>query len=241
MGGEPTIHPEFMKIFTKTLEIGFVQVVVDTNGQIGFPIPDKYLDIIKIRFSFEGHNSDTNDRIRGNGTFNKSLDNLKNFHNQNVNCEITCTINQYNFKELSKFIDFFTNLGIKNFNFHFLSLTGTAQNNQHLLLRPEEVLEVQELLQTLSEKNNILIRYPKLIVHEDDIRSEINRGLHCLIGSHKRLLVFPYGQNIFCPLELSNTAKSFKDKSGISICPYEELLFPDGLPPKYKMTCISWK
>jgi MoaA/NifB/PqqE/SkfB family radical SAM enzyme len=241
LGGEPTIHPEFMKIFTNTLKIGFVQVVVDTNGQIAFPIPDKYLDIIKIRFSFEGHNSDTNDRIRGNGTFNNSLDNLKIFYDQNVNCEITCTINQYNFKELSKFIDFFTNLGIKNFNFHFLSLTGTAQNNQHLLLRPEEVLEVQELLQTLSEKNNILMRYPNLIVHEDNIPSEINRGLHCLIGSHKRLLVFPYGQNIFCPLELSNTAKSFKDKSGISICPYEELLFPDGLPPKYKMTCISWK
>jgi MoaA/NifB/PqqE/SkfB family radical SAM enzyme len=241
LGGEPTIHPEFMKIFTNALEIGFVQVVVDTNGQIGFPIPEKYLDTIKIRISFEGHNSSINDQIRGEGTFNKSLDNLQNFYKQKVNCEITCTINRFNFRELSKFIEFFTDLGIKNFNFHFLSLTGAAQNNQHLLLRPEEVLEVQELLQSLSEKKNIFIRYPKLIVHEDDIRSEINHGLHCLIGSHKRLLVFPCGQNIFCPLELSNTVKSSKEKSEIGICPYEELLFPDGLPPKYKMTCISWK
>ncbi len=241
LGGEPTIHPEFMKILTNALEIGFVQVVVDTNGQIGFPIPEKYINTIKIRFSFEGHNSSTNDQIRGEGAFNKSLKNLKIFNKQNVNCEITCTINRYNFNELSKFIEFFTDVGIKNFNFHFLSLTGAAQNNQHLLLRPEEVLEVQEHLQSLNEKKMILIRYPKLIVHEDDIQSEIIHGLQCLIGSHKRLLVFPNGLNIYCPLELSNTFTSLNEKSGISVCPYEELLFPNGLPPKYKMTCISWK
>ena len=241
LGGEPTIHPGFVNIFTKTLELGFSQVIVDTNGQIDFPIPRYPYSCLKTRFSFEGSDAQTNDQIRGIGAFYKSISNLKKLIARGINCEITCTINRYNFRKLPEFIEYFASIGIQNFNFHFLSITGTAKYNQHLILNPEEILEVQALLQTISNSKKYVIRFPKLLVREDEILTEQNKGLKCLIGSNKRVLVFNDGRRLFCPLELSQQKTTHGKISKICVCPYEELLFPQGLPSNYKMTFISWK
>lgn len=109
-GGEPLLYPEIEKILSKILEMG-MKIVVFTNA-VRLPqkvklLIDKYYGI-QFKVSLDGWDAESHDYIRGRGTYNKTIENIKTIKNSNVPVSINVVLNSRNiigikkFQELSK-------------------------------------------------------------------------------------------------------------------------------------------
>jgi organic radical activating enzyme len=78
-GGEPFLHPDMVAILERTLELGPATVL--TNGTV---LRDDWLDrlagaearslySLEFRVSIDGYSADSNDPVRGEGTFERAL------------------------------------------------------------------------------------------------------------------------------------------------------------------------
>jgi MoaA/NifB/PqqE/SkfB family radical SAM enzyme len=246
LGGEPTLHPDYAAILTAAAETAYRRIIVDTNGAARDPIPQDadYLDRLTIRLSFEGATPQTHDTIRGQGAFLRSLESLRRLLSARVRIEVTLTVNAINFSELQRMIDRFLDEGVREFNFHFVSLMGHASHHQWLGLRPEQIIEAQELLQRFKQRDVAAVRYPRLIVPVEEFQQHRDQGCTCRISSPEILLIFPQGEMCRCPLEITaGLVPQFEipNTEPFAGCPLSWRLLPDGLPEGYVMTCISWK
>jgi len=96
-GGEPFLNPEMEAILAKTLEFGPANVL--TNGLLLDPdrarrlrsIADAAEYSLDFRVSMDGFDAESNDPIRGEGTFEKILDGIRNLVDAGVNPVITVT------------------------------------------------------------------------------------------------------------------------------------------------------
>lgn len=82
-GGEPFLNRDMLQVLEETLAIGPATVL--TNGTVFTPSSIKALQAIsgeslyslELRVSIDGYSPETNDPIRGEGTFEKALDGVK--------------------------------------------------------------------------------------------------------------------------------------------------------------------
>jgi molybdenum cofactor biosynthesis enzyme MoaA len=96
-GGEPFMNPEMLPILEETLRQGPATVL--TNGLLLTPEKSARLKAVcdaseyslDIRISIDGYTPETNDRIRGKGTFAKILAGVRNLAEAGVNPVITVT------------------------------------------------------------------------------------------------------------------------------------------------------
>ncbi|MCP4358683.1 MAG: radical SAM protein [Chloroflexi bacterium] len=246
LGGEPTLHPRYDDILTVASEIGYRQLIVDTNGILQYPLPDNLClpERLIVRFSIEGATAKTHERVRGKGTFVKTLRTLQRVVADGIRTEITFTINGLNINEIESMVKRFRDEGISEINFHFLSLMGNGRDNQQLGLSPEAILYAQEQLDRLKEMCGISLRYPRLLVREEDLRQEVDQGCGCRIFKTDTLLIFPGGETHACPLEITPSLQQqikVEGRQPFSGCPLSWRLLPAGVPKGYVMTCISWK
>jgi len=246
LGGEPTLHPDYVDILAAAAETGYRRIIVDTNGLARNPIVDgtDYLDRLAVRLSFEGATPKTHDAIRGHGAFQGALETLQRLISEDVRVEVTLTLNAINLSELGRMIDRFLDEGVREFNFHFVSLMGNASVHRWLGLRPEQIIDAQELLKDLRRQKVATVRYPQLLVPSEDLERHRDQGCICRMLHPKVLLIFPQGETRRCPLEITaglvpqlETANA-ESSAG---CPLWWRLLPDGVPEGYVMTCISWK
>jgi MoaA/NifB/PqqE/SkfB family radical SAM enzyme len=246
LGGEATLHPSYAEILATAAEIGYRRIVVDTNGLARDPIPQgaDYLDRLTIRLSFEGATPETHDVIRGQGAFKGALETLRRLIRQSVRVEVTLTLNAINLPELPGMIDRFLDRGVREFNFHFISLMGNANLHRWLGLYPEQIIHAQALLEDFRRRNVATVRYPRLIVPVEELQRHLDQGCNCRIFDPAILLIFPQGEMRRCPLEITaGLVPQFEisNSEPFAGCPLSWRLLPDGVPEGYAMTCISWK
>ena len=98
-GGEPFLHPDLTEI-VKAFNEWNIRVVVFTNGQIVQEEIIRKLSTMNvlIRISLEGHNEETNDFIRGAGTFRKAIEFSNICKQNNVAIGYSFTVNNQNEK-----------------------------------------------------------------------------------------------------------------------------------------------
>ncbi len=246
LGGEPTLHPNYADILAIACEIGYRQIIVDTNGIQRYPLPCNLCSTerLTVRFSIEGAYPETHERVRGKGTFAKTLRTLQQVIADGIRAEITFTINALNINEIVPMVGRFVDEGVSEINFHFVSLMGNGRLNQLLGLSPEAILYAQEQLDQLKEISRVPLRYPRLLVREEDLHREIARGCGCRIFKTDTLLIFPHGETRACPLEITPSLQQqikVEGEQDFSGCPLSWRLLPAGVPKGYVMTCISWK
>ena len=246
LGGEATLHPNYAEILATAAEIGYRRIIVDTNGLARDPIPQgaDYLDRLTVRLSFEGATPETHDVIRGQGTFERALQTLRRLVRQSVRVEVTLTLNAVNLPELPGMIDRFLDRGVREFNFHFISLMGHAKLHRWLGLHPEQIVHAQALLEDFKRRNVATVRYPRLIVPVEELQRHLEQGCKCRLFDPAILLIFPKGEMRRCPLEITaGLVPQFEisNSEPFAGCPLSWRLLPDGVPEGYAMTCISWK
>lgn len=246
LGGETTLHPEYARIVALATEIGYERITVDTNGVGGDPVPPgaEHLDRLAFRLSFEGATAATHDAIRGQGAFQRTLKTVRQLVAAGRQVEVTLTLNALNWTELQPMLDRFVDEGVRDLNVHFISLMGNARVRRHLALRPEQILEAQDLLQAFAQRDLATLRYPRLLVPVRELQQHRLRGCTCRIHRPEIVLIFPRGEMRRCPLEITaglTPETGVPPQDPFDGCPLWWRLLPGGLPEGYAMTCISWK
>jgi len=113
-GGEPFIRPDFLELMDHAHERGLV-TCISTNGTL---IDDKTADrlahgLVYMQVSMDGATAESNDAIRGQGSFEKSLAALKRLRDAGVEVSINTVLTRLSLPELDQLVELAASLGAK--------------------------------------------------------------------------------------------------------------------------------
>ncbi len=159
-GGEPLAHPDIHHILEELSEKRF-QTIILTNGVL---LTEKLIQIIskahiKLGISLDGISARSHDCIRGKGTFDVVVKNIRKLKEHKCHFCITISINKNNYTEIEPFVEFALNeLGAKEILINQLKPLGRAKNNGSIFLSESEYKPVLLLVDKLNVVYNDKIK-----------------------------------------------------------------------------------
>ena len=127
-GGEPTIHPDYIKFIRRGREAGYDWIQTVTNGMM-FAYPKFARKCIQaglneVTVSIHGHTPRLQDKLVGvKGAFDKAVEGIRNIQalsGGRTVINIDVVINKQNVAHLRDIIDYFRNLGIHEFDLLYI-------------------------------------------------------------------------------------------------------------------------
>ncbi|MBW2429157.1 MAG: mycofactocin radical SAM maturase [Deltaproteobacteria bacterium] len=113
-GGEPFMRPDFLELMEYAHQKGMV-TCISTNGTlIDKPIARR-LDnkLVYIQVSLDGATSESNDAIRGRGSFDKALQALEYLRQRDIEVSINTVLTRRSFPELDRLVELAASFGAK--------------------------------------------------------------------------------------------------------------------------------
>lgn len=137
-GGEPLLRPDFCKILTYASEKG-IETLVTSNGSIWTKRITKALlkTNTLLLISLDGDKK-IHDKSRGEGAYNKAIENIKKYRDAGVPIRINYLIRKDNLDKIDYIHQLVKNLGIDRLFFILIAPQGKAYKNTELLLSDEE-------------------------------------------------------------------------------------------------------
>lgn len=130
-GGEPTLHPAFYDIVTKSSE-KFKNIVVNTNG-----LRFNQLKVIanfqnvSIQISIDGDET-THDNIRGEGTYKRTLSNIDKLSELGIRVIVATTVTKHNFHSVLALDHALSNIRFSYWNVKRVVGSGRADDTDDL-------------------------------------------------------------------------------------------------------------
>jgi len=223
MGGEPTLYgisqgwKPLLKLIKESKELGYEYVRIDTNGMFESSLLYKkeFKMLDEITFSIDSHELNINDIVRGEGSFNKCVLNIRLAVNLGYHVDITACVHKLNAGRdidgellLHKLILFAESLGVKRINFHPIFKMGVPRDTWigDLDIQPEEWLKIFREIQHKIDDNEykIIVRIPQRFVTKDEFNNEPEYYGYCPVKLGERVLVHPDGIIRICALMIGS-------------------------------------
>jgi len=218
LGGECTLYDtkSLIKIIQYSKSIGYKYVRIDTNG-----VFDKRLYKTKlfsmldeISFSIDGFNDISNDILRGSGSFQQTLSNLRIAVASGHVVHITSCVTKQNTliaggvrNYIFSMIKFAEIENVKTINFHGVFKMGTPMDSwtSESHLNPEDwyysVKEIQKRIN--NHEFSVKVRLPLHIIKKDEFDSCPEYYGYCPSKLGERVLIHPTGIIRICSSLLS--------------------------------------
>ncbi len=125
-GGEPTIHPDFIKMVALGKRLGYRWVQVVTNGRMfaykSFASSACAAGLDEATFSLHGHTAELHDRLVGvKGAFEQSIEGLHNLMSSGIGVlSVDVVLTSLNLSFLPEILDFYIERGIREFDLLWL-------------------------------------------------------------------------------------------------------------------------
>ncbi len=271
LGGEPTLHPQLPDMVDLALDVGYRQVMINSNGlldrRIGQIDPEK---LHYISFSLDGATAATHEKVRGEGTFAKTVDCIERTVAAGYDVRMITTIAQINIHEAGDVLALADRIGVKMVNFHVFSEEGRGIANADWSLTPDEWIAFYEHLEGIKDDYQTSVWYPPTWATPEKLQRYVDEGYRGCVGcSLDRLSIFPDGRAYVCSVlfdEAMNfavlTEDGFKVNRGanefdlfaeasfnapdpwLTGCPAERVLEKHGKPPTpadLVSVCRLWK
>jgi MoaA/NifB/PqqE/SkfB family radical SAM enzyme len=170
-GGEPTIHPDYVKFIALGNRLGYRRIQTVTNGRL-FAYPEflsKCLDagLGEITFSIHGHNAKVHDALVGvPGAFDEEVQGLKNaLADGRVIVNVDVCLNKGNIRGLPELLDRFMEIGVREFDLLHIIPFGRAfeEGRESLFYDIDEAYDSIRYALKLSERPDLHIwfnRFP---------------------------------------------------------------------------------
>jgi len=214
LGGEPFLYHGFPELLNSLNPSIINEFRITSNLTEITPyqfIKDEIKEKLRICVSLDGHNQEIHEFIRGKGTFNKTVTNLKTIINDNVDVEVTHTIMSKNISYFRQFIDFIRSIGVKRINLHRMSLQGNGLINQQLQVSPTDYVAFCNDLKTMhNEAGEISIRFPIQFANDATFRKIVTdqsyqpHTFKSYYGDNQRVVIYPTRQ-VFISSEFFGT------------------------------------
>ncbi len=153
LGGEPLIRKDIVELASYTTKKG-LRMTINTNGVLlDYDLAKKLADsgVDQITISIDGAKKETNDYIRGHGTFTKILNAVEAVNKTRENYTdlelgFAFTMTKINLSEMPEIVRLANEYGIDIVDFMELYISGNANRNTDLLYSVSESLNALEKL-----------------------------------------------------------------------------------------------
>ena len=220
LGGEPTLHPDLAAIVKHARCLEYGSVTIDTNGYLFGDILSKVTpeEVDYFSFSLDGATRETNDRIRGKGSYDACLEGIRRAIKRGFATSLIYTVSNTNIHELQMMMPLLVNLGVDRFFIQVIGLRGKSAalksaSDPRLspqVSRSQWLSTVHEVAKRIAERG-ITVTYPKVFLNPEN-------KFECAGTVADNYFVFPNGRVYRCPL--------CEDFPIHSLCFHENKLIP---------------
>lgn len=219
MGGEPTLYGAdrdwrpLLSVISKAKITGYEYVRIDTNGQFDIRLLDKndFARLDEITFSLDGHAPEVNDLVRGEGSFEKCISNIRRAVALGYNVNITSCLHKGMLSvypdgslSLDKMILFAEELGAPVINFHDLFKSGIPRDtwSGNIEISLHEWLNVYSEIQANIKvgRYKIQVRMPQSFTTPCEFEVKPAYYGYCPVKLGERALIHPDGTIRICSL-----------------------------------------
>ncbi len=138
-GGEPTLHPEIIKIVSKAKSLGFSKIQLQTNGRslayIDFCKKLKDAGVNEMGPSLHGSSPELHEKLTcAPGSFRETVKGIINCKKLGMYVLTNSVITSANYKDLPSLARLLVKLGVNQFQFAFVHIIGTAWENKNWIV-----------------------------------------------------------------------------------------------------------
>lgn len=211
LGGEPTMYDLLPTLIAEAKNIGYEYVRISTNGTFEESLLSNsdFEKIDEITFSLDGFSLEINDPVRGHGTFDKCVSNIKKAVDLGYKVGITCCIHEellHRDKNSNLLLDsmilFTESIGANMINFHDLFKGGVPMDKWTGNLAPsieEWVDAYKEIRNNITTgKYRISVRLPQCFVNRKKFEENPKYYGYCPTKMGERVLVHSNGMIRIC-------------------------------------------
>jgi MoaA/NifB/PqqE/SkfB family radical SAM enzyme len=202
LGGEPTLHPDLPAAIRHARRLGFGSITVDTNGYLFHDILDKIdpgeVDVFS--FSLDGATRATNDRIRGDGSFDTCVAGIRKAVSKGFDTSLIFTVSRANIEELEEMAPLLKKLGVGRFFIQIIGLRGRSASQESdtasegiLQIERQQWLDTVPRIARMIAESGITVSYPKVFLNPDE-------KFECAGLVADNYFIFPNGRVYRCPL-----------------------------------------
>ncbi|MGH8909548.1 MAG: radical SAM protein [Egibacteraceae bacterium] len=202
LGGEPTLHPDFIETIRHAKALGYEHVITTSNGlkpairKFRCMGPD---DFAYIQISLDGGSADSHDQVRGTGTFDEALRNVAELVERGFDTRIICTVNRVNSGDALRLLDIADDIGVSLVKFHVFSVIGSGHGAAEWGMQPLEWVEFYEQLERAALGHKTRVWYQPSYARRERIAGYAADGYRGCIGrTLDRISIFPDGRAYVC-------------------------------------------
>lgn len=237
-GGEPTIRPDFWHLVEYAVDHG-VGVKFSTNGsRIDTEVAEKLagMDYVDVQISIDGADAETNDAVRGEGSFDTAVQAMEHLHAAGFGeFKISVVMTRHNIPQVDEFKAMADRFGAQ------LRLTrfrpsGRGADSWHELHPTDQ--QQRDLYHWLLERPDVLTG--DSFFHLSAL-GEALPGLNLCGAGRVVCLIDPLGDVYACPFVLHDDflAGSVRDEGGFQQVWQESELFTELREPQSAGACAS--
>lgn len=157
-GGEPLVHPQFTKIIDHLLANEDNHVAVLTNGMLLHRLTKELQHWPKTNFhlqiSIDGLEKE-HDRLRGQGSFNKLLQELHFLQQQNMPYTLSMCVTEANVHLMPNIIELAADVGAANVHFMWYFIRGRGQSEAFVM--PQQIFTQLQAAAAKGAELNVVI------------------------------------------------------------------------------------
>jgi radical SAM protein with 4Fe4S-binding SPASM domain len=169
-GGEMFLREDLFEILETAVKYKFPVINITTNGTLISEKIARQLNRLNfagknISISLDG-NEESNDKLRGRGSYEKTIKGIKNLINNGIIPGILFSPLKYNYKALGDMVERIYDMGIRSISFNAIHPSGRCSKTYKDLLLDwfVEAGEFQEMVKGIREKyNGIRINDPPFV------------------------------------------------------------------------------
>jgi MoaA/NifB/PqqE/SkfB family radical SAM enzyme len=197
LGGEPTLHPDLSLAIKKAKALGYNSITVDTNGYLFHDILSKIEpDVVDyFSFSLDGVTRETNDIIRGKGSYDTCIAGIKKAVLRGFTTSLIYTVSQMNLHEIDRIAPLLKELEVDRFFIQVIGIRGKSAGNSRKKLqvsRKDWLNIIPDAAQKIAQLG-ITVTYPKVFLSPDE-------PFECAARVAENYFIFPNGRVYQCPL-----------------------------------------
>ena len=217
LGGEPTLYGHrqgsrpLLDLIEGTRALGYEYIRIDTNGQRVSSLLEQasFARLDEVAFSLDGFSAQTNDPLRGKGTFVRAIDAIRKALGLGYFVTVTCCVqklfldrDEAGMLNLERMIRFVEGLGVHQVNFHDLFKVGIPMDTWtgNFAPRPQDWVPVYEELsaKVRSGAFGIKVRLPQCFVTKAEFARKPDYYGYCPVKLGERVMVHPNGTIRIC-------------------------------------------
>lgn len=209
IGGEPSLYGieqdnrPLMDLISGSRDLGYTYVRMDTNGQFdpSFLNHPEIMLLNEISFSLDGHTKEIHDLLRGDGAYEKCVDNIKRVVDMRQSVNITTCVHRKLVEkedgeyQLHHMIKFAESLRVRQINFHVLFKPGFPMDTWteetdipwHMWVDVYKTI----LNNVQSGAYSIEVRLPQRFVDPEEFKKNPKYYAYCPVKLGERILAHP--------------------------------------------------